>query len=328
MIQSVLDVKDDTPYPKGSSPQQHLNRSILILTPQRALKFTATSKERHYVWLTALSFLSHSTLGVHDLDSRPVIPSREYEPPPRSNPGTLRRNPIRDSIRVAKGKARPNTTSARAYPSSASSVRHGWTQGADAKSASYATAQEQDHDAAEPPHVPRFSNHGRKRSSTGPRQPTGPFRSITNHSAFTSNHSLHTATSADTTHNAPSFFGGIGIRHGSSAQSSLSPRTSEASASAGPPGVGVNNFFDAVGTVRMEAFVERARKYEGPSSVEQGQGQGQERRPTRKSFRTRQGRKKDLEFWGVGDGSGGLGLGHGHVYGPMVGEGGDPFRGF
>jgi len=90
----------------------------------------------------------------------------------------------------------------------------------------------------------------------------------------------------------------------------------------------VNNFFDAVGTVRMEAFVERARKYEGPSSVEQGQGQGQERRPTRKSFRTRQGRKKDLEFWGVGDGSGGLGLGHGHVYGPMVGEGGDPFRGF
>lgn len=88
----------------------------------------------------------------------------------------------------------------------------------------------------------------------------------------------------------------------------------------------MNNFFDAVGTVRMEAFVERARKYEGSSPVEQGQGQ--ERRSTRKSFRMRQGRKKDLEFWGVGDGGGGLGLGHGHGHGHVVGEGGDPFRGF
>jgi hypothetical protein len=32
-----------------------------VLTPQRALKFTALTIERHYVWLTALSFLSHSS---------------------------------------------------------------------------------------------------------------------------------------------------------------------------------------------------------------------------------------------------------------------------
>jgi len=327
MIQSVLDVKDDTPYPKGSSPQQYLNRSILILTPQRALKFTATSKERHYVWLTALSFLSHSTLGVDDLDSRPVLPSQEYEPP-RSNAGTLRRNPIRDSIRVAKGKDRPNTTSARAYTSPAGSVRHERMQGPDMNSAQ-AMAQEEGDEAAEPPHVPRFSNHGRKRSNTGPRQPNGPFRNITNHSAFTSNHSLHTANSGDTTHTSPSFFGSIGIRHGSSAQSSLSPRTSEASG--GPPGIIVNNFFDAVGTVRMEAFVEqRSRKYEASSSLEQGQ----DRRPTRKAYRTRQGRKKDLEYWGVGNGNGNGngnasgGFGHGHVYGQRVEDGVDPFRGF
>ena len=314
MIQSVLDVKDDTPYPKGASPQQHLNRSILILTPQRALKFTATSKERHYVWLTALSFLSHSTLGVHDLDSRPALPSREYEPPPRQNPGTLRRNPIRDSIRVAKGKARPNTTSGRAYTSPVG-VQYEWMQGPDLNAA-YATAQE-GHDAAEPPHVPRFSNHGRKRSNTGPRQATGPFRNITNHSAFNSNHSLHTATSGDT-HNAPSFFSGI--RHGSSAQSSLSPHTSEASGGA-TPGIIVNNFFDAVGTVRMEAFVERPRNQEGPVPP---MGQRHERGPARKSHRTRQGRKKDLEYWGVGNGSANGGPGHG----TRVAEGGDPFGGF
>ncbi|RDA91315.1 hypothetical protein CP533_1576 [Ophiocordyceps camponoti-saundersi (nom. inval.)] len=52
MIQSVLDVKDDNPAPKVMPSV--FNRSILILTPQRALKFTATSADRHYLWLTAL----------------------------------------------------------------------------------------------------------------------------------------------------------------------------------------------------------------------------------------------------------------------------------
>ncbi|KFY08583.1 hypothetical protein V492_06101, partial [Pseudogymnoascus sp. VKM F-4246] len=55
-IQSVLDVKDDNAAPKGVN--NIFNRSILILTPARALKFTATSRERHYIWLTALSFLA------------------------------------------------------------------------------------------------------------------------------------------------------------------------------------------------------------------------------------------------------------------------------
>lgn len=255
MIQSVLDVKDDTPYPKGSAPQPNFNRSILILTPQRALKFTATSKERHYVWLSALSFLSHSALGVYDLESpRPPLPQVEYEPVLPPNSATLRRNPIRDSIRVAKGKARLNNTGARAYTSPASTVRH-------EPFPSY--VNDDNLDAAEPPHVPRFSSHSRKRSNTGPRPPTGTFRSIASHthSAFTSNpslHTTHTATSTDT-HGAPpppsSFF--AGMRQASSAQSSIrSPRSSEASAPSATTGGG--NFFDAVGTVRMEAFVDRS----------------------------------------------------------------------
>ena len=53
-IKSVLDVKDDNSMPKGALNGPSFSRSILILTPQRALKFTATSQERHYVWLTAL----------------------------------------------------------------------------------------------------------------------------------------------------------------------------------------------------------------------------------------------------------------------------------
>ncbi len=304
MIQSVLDVRDDTPSPKGSSPQQTFSRSILILTPQRALKFTAVSKERHYVWLTALSFLSHSTLGVHGLDSRPPVPQQEYEPPPRQNAGTLRRNPIRDSIRVAKGKARPNFNGPRAYTSPAGAIRPEPIQ----ESNLHYGPQEEIPDAAEPPHVPRVSSHTRKRSNTGPRQSAGAFRSLANHAAFTSNHSLNTAPSGET--HAPTSFAGIGHRSG---QSSLSQRTSEAS---GPSGIVVNNFFDAVGTVRMEAFVERPRRHDM---------EGQDQRLTRKSYRTRQGRKKDMSYWGASNA--------GHAQ--QVGEGGevpfrsdDPFRGF
>lgn len=298
MIQSVLDVKDDSPSSKGSNTQQTFGRSILILTPQRALKFTATSKERHYVWLTALSFLSHSTLGAHDLDFRPPVPKQEDEPPPRQAAATLRRNPIRDSIRVAKGKARPNINGSRAYTSPVGGIRPEPIQEADL----HYGPNEQILDAAEPPHVPRFSSHTRKRSNTGPRPSGGAFRGLANHAAFTSNHSLNTATSGEG--HVPTTFGGI--NHGSG-RSSFSQRTSEAG---GRPGIIVNNFFDAVGTVRMEAFVDRPRRYDGEEQVQ---------RPPRKSYRTRQGRKKDMSYWGA----------------QRVEEGGevvfrpdDPFRGF
>ena len=80
-IQSVLDVKDDNPSPKGMQPL--FNRSILILTPQRALKFTAVSAERHYIWLTALSFLAHSTQAVPEIVAVPPPKSiPDFELPP------------------------------------------------------------------------------------------------------------------------------------------------------------------------------------------------------------------------------------------------------
>jgi hypothetical protein len=80
-VQSVLDVKDDNPMPKGANPASQFNRSILVLTPERALKFTATTRERHYVWLTALSFLSHSPLSFGDLAALPPIPQEPAKPP-------------------------------------------------------------------------------------------------------------------------------------------------------------------------------------------------------------------------------------------------------
>lgn len=58
-IKSVLDVKDDNPPPKGETSNTVFNRSIVVLTPSRALKLTALSLESHYNWLMALSFLTN-----------------------------------------------------------------------------------------------------------------------------------------------------------------------------------------------------------------------------------------------------------------------------
>ncbi|KAH0538102.1 hypothetical protein FGG08_005263 [Glutinoglossum americanum] len=258
-IQSVLDVKDDTPMPKNSGSQPLFNRSILILTPARALKFTATTKERHFLWLTALSFLSHSSQGANELVSLPPIPSQEYEPP-RPQQARLHR-PIRDSIRVAKSKGRPlasatNSSYGGSYASQQESIPEGCM--GFAGDGPIATA-------ADPPNVPRFSSHGRKRSNTGSRMPPpGAFRSFSHNPVPSSNFSVNTNASSDFYGNGSmSGFGPL------SGNTSFSRRTSDVSG----PSVTPSNFFDAVGTVRMEAFVERSRfdmdepdGYPGPSS--------------------------------------------------------------
>ena len=68
VIKSMLDVKDNNPAPKGESADSVFDRSIVVLTETRALKFTASSRERHYHWLMALSFLTNPTLGA------PLVP--------------------------------------------------------------------------------------------------------------------------------------------------------------------------------------------------------------------------------------------------------------
>ncbi|PWY70401.1 hypothetical protein BO70DRAFT_299062 [Aspergillus heteromorphus CBS 117.55] len=234
IIQSVLDVKDDNPLPKGLNPQHNFNRSILILTPQRALKFTATTIERHYIWLTALSFLSHSSMGLHDLDTLPPVPQEEFTSPAPT--ATLRRNPIRDSIRIAKGRPRPRPKGKRSLLSQPEPVPELPNELEPVGSI----------DAADPPTVPRFSNHARKRSNTAPRIPI--IRSFSSQGTMPS---VATTRGSSETY-TPSYGQGL-----NSSRSSVTRRTSEAS-------MGTGNFFDAIGTVRMEAFIDQANGHKGP----------------------------------------------------------------
>ena len=242
VIQSVLDVKDDSPLPKGAGMQNQFGRSILVLTPQRALKFTAVTVERHFVWLTALSFLSHSSMDINDLASLPPVPQEEDKQRAPAPPA-LRRNPIRDSIRVAKGKKSWNKSSAVQTPA------------VPEVPGDAAYANDPVPEAADPPNIPRFSSHTRRRSNTAPRAPPpSAFRSFSHNAApAPSTYSTTTAGSSDLC--SPTSTGPPGIQSG---KSSISHRTSEAS---GPVRSGPGptpNFFDAVGTVRMEAFVDRS----------------------------------------------------------------------
>jgi hypothetical protein len=64
VVTGVIDVKDDTPLMISPSSSQLTtpvhNRSIVVLTPTQAIKFTALTRERHISWLTALNFLVHN----------------------------------------------------------------------------------------------------------------------------------------------------------------------------------------------------------------------------------------------------------------------------
>ncbi|KAI9643043.1 hypothetical protein NHQ30_008778 [Ciborinia camelliae] len=258
-IQSVLDVKDDHPPPKGSGPI--FNRSILILTPARALKFTAVSRERHYVWLTALSFLAHSSQAVPDVITPHAAPTLSIKPPPlpeSQNPKRMPKpNRIRDSIKIAKGKNAFNRTGpASAYTSSQQTDTN---MSVPDNESFYTNSHSVHSDPAEAPFVPRFSErgvggHGRKRSNTGSHiAPPLSFR------GFSASHvpTISTAGMSDRTagssenhssyNSQPSSVAGY---NGPSSHSSIG--TFDASAR---PGAVINNFFDAVGTMRMEAFI-------------------------------------------------------------------------
>ena len=343
-IQSVLDVKDDNPPPKGSAPL--FNRSILILTPARALKFTAVSPERHYIWLTALSFLAHSSQAVPEIVQaplpipQPTIPDFEVRQPNR-----LRKSGIRDSIRVAKGK----TAAARSGPTSV----HSGQDGSIREVESFYSAHTDHRDiAADPPIVPRFSErggtygpplppmHGRKRSNTGSRVPpplsfrgfSGPASSGHAPTSSTAGLSVGTTGSSDI-YNQSQPSSSIAGYNAMSVSGRSSIRTSDAS---NRPGAVVNNFFDAVGTVRMEAFISplgMSRFDDFPDEQDEMDFVGMQRRNSRErrrrsrnrdSYYSSRGRPSD-DFFGTGSRTEGEGeyaqFESGHF-------GHDPFRGF
>ncbi|KAI0146982.1 hypothetical protein GGR57DRAFT_280814 [Xylariaceae sp. FL1272] len=268
-IQSVLDVKDDNPLPKGAT--EVFNRSILILTPQRALKFTAISAERHYLWLMSLSFLAHSQQAVPEvLAPSLATPKAAPAPDPELASGKMKRGGIRNPIRLTKGKnpafmKRPDQPLEPPLPEEpVPSFPLQFSPEALATIPSHQRDISQD--TAQPPAIARFHDrgndrvqdranqvvlHGRKRSNTGGHgAPPLSFR------GFSGPGSTH--ASSNSTAGASIVTAGSSDIYGPSQASSNvtwgmstagSVRTSEASSRS--PG----NFFEAIGTVRMEAFI-------------------------------------------------------------------------
>lgn len=213
-VQSVLDVHDDNPLPKESTSKRrgphstpspvepHFNRSILILTPSRAIKFTALTKERHYIWLTALSFLAHSYRGNGSL---PLLPTRELHPQQGSlrigsrpvDAGVIPEQDVASDgeLSFRGGHSLPRRSSKRKFsnpflPWGTNSISTRTTKGPHAVAAPITTVQtirssSQFSDVAEGPVIPRYASlkghfatsssghtsHDPKRSNTGPRIP-------------------------------------------------------------------------------------------------------------------------------------------------------------
>ena len=332
IIKSVLDVKDDNPLPKGYNYQSNqFNRSILILTPQRALKFTAMSSERHFVWLTALSFLSDPSMGMNELVTLPPVPRDEIVPV-KGNTAMTRKNPIRNSIKVSKGKNKSQHTrlwEKRSF-TSLSSRRAARTlpptpnieEGYRDPSIAAGTLD----DAASPPFVPRFSNHNRKRSRTLPRPPT--LRSFSSQATMPSWGNNNNSNSPETTTTNP--FDRVRSFNSGQSHSSFSFRRTENNSrcSTPPPVVGGGgptsppppatatssttgggNMFDAIGTVRMEAFIDRTdlirchaqthsqAQAQAQANRQQQQQQQQQQRPMRE-LSSHNYNHNYIDYWG------------------------------
>ena len=347
-IKSVLDVRDDTPLPRHTTPATRIGRSILILTPQRALKLTASTFERHHIWMTALAFLSHSSVV-----SAPLAPpTREAPAPPRPQPpqpqssARLHRSPIRDSVHIAKGKARPVFDARRTQSSPMSSVAHNpptsfLTEGDD----------DDDHDgqAAEPPLVPRFS---RKRSIGSAAPTASSVRSY--HTASGGMPSAHSLLSSEGSHGRGADRGGsggggrssalTGRMGGSLVGSLVGGRTSRATGASTPSGrssaldgreaqmqypspIPEVGLFESIGTIKMEAFIRGVENGLGGAGAGAGPGGGLFVMEGRKS---RRGSSTDPMSVGGsrrGERTGMSGRGK-FMADRAVGVGGDPFEGF
>lgn len=202
----------------------------------RALKFTTTSRERHYLWLTALSFLARSTAPMPDVGSLPPVPPPVEESEHRQG-ATLRRSRVQDSVRLAKGRVNPVM------------ARYALQDEPMPSLPPFPNLEEPlEEEPASPPVIRRGPQHSRKRSSTGPSAPppSVPFRSFSHqHVPSVYSNGSSDMYSAGVPPSIPSSeYNPIG--------GAMSSRTSEASTSTR------QQFFDTMGTVRMEAFIDNA----------------------------------------------------------------------
>ncbi len=236
--------------------------------------------------------------------SPPPLPKLEdqYLPSQDSKTG-FRRTSIRDLVNTARVKARPSI-GAHSYSSPIGLIEQ---EIIDGTRLTWEHEEAESDDAAEAPQVRRVAAQARTRSSTGPRPvPMNAFHSYpTNALAVASSCSLQGATSRekyDRYTPQPQVGSGAKIKHSTLTGDQLD-------SSIAPSPVVPDNFFDSAGTVRMEAFVEGKERDSALSS-------------RGKSYRTRQGRRKDMRFWGFDASTADSGLGSTRL------KGDDPFTGF
>ncbi|GAB7347609.1 hypothetical protein MBLNU459_g4484t1 [Dothideomycetes sp. NU459] len=236
LIKSVLDVKDNTPLPKSAASSESIfDRSILILTPERALKFTASNRERHYLWLTALSFLAQSGRGPPAIPRVPVAkePSSTQTRVPAARQGSLQHSAV------------PGNPRSRPAPISVSSSYTEPSQSGSVVSPSDTIPTP--HSAA-PPSISRlrapYQRHQRKRSNTNPQLPT-PLSGLRSFSSTAITSTMMSAARDGGSSNASSYRQPM-----TSHSSSRSSRRTSVASPEQP------NFFEAMGTIRMEAFVD------------------------------------------------------------------------
>ena len=290
-------------------------------------------------------------------------PHHHFRPPSREFVGDGvygRRSSARDSIRIAKDRSRPSVGShsfsnpieieAQRLSASLPHAQSPWIEDA--------LLERPSEDVADPPYVPRISEpkHTRKRSNTASRIPA----SLTGFGE--SKQSLPGTASRHASMPWSSSRGGSG---NSTRRSTLTRSLvlDPASGSAGyvappmrsPPPVPVamhlpvrNDFFDAVGTVRMEAFIggssDNVTTNTTGTAEEEGEVEGEERLskasmpsvngmlPTKRPGGDKE-HKKDMRYWGVPHspvvmGPGTAGVAGGPATGHGRGRGEDPFRGF
>ena len=246
VISSVLDVQDDSPMPKGAPGTAHFGRSILVLTPQRALKFTATSIERHHVWMNALSFLAQDPTNLTETEQQPPTQATTVEEPYANQQmanASLHRSQINNSIRIAKGKNR--------FSSRGKSVPSLVAESSPDQETSHLKIS----DGAEAPIVPRCSADIRNRLSTTSHYQPYSVRSYANTTGPSLRYVYNNRGGSNNTEpprNLLRFWGGKPQRvltDGNSLRYSgaVTNRSSY---------VEQENFFEAVGTMRMSAFVQ------------------------------------------------------------------------
>lgn len=103
-IEAVHQVSDDNPYPPGLH-----QKSLVVVTPGRTIKFTATTSQRHETWFNALSYLLKRTgEGEDEQRSEADEIQNEFNPGFRSTSRQTGRSRVSQSTYASRRASSPN----------------------------------------------------------------------------------------------------------------------------------------------------------------------------------------------------------------------------